>query len=418
MSRLAAKTILITFAALAASSASGIAADLGGSCCSDLEERIAELEATTARKGNRKVSLTISGWVNQAVFFWDDGVERNAYVGTNGLEQDRFRFVGEAKITPDWSAGYQLELGINGADSKTFSQNSAGTVGALNIRRASWFLKSKDLGKLVVGRDASATYHLLDNVDFTLTRNVSDAEAVGVYIANFQLRHDGDPVGANILWGNVMGGFNNRTPGQPGLRNIVAYETPTFAGFTGSAAWGEDDMWDLGLAYKNDNIRDFKVSAKIGYGQSTDPITNAAQCAVGNGDCQWWGAAAVVMHNPTGLYLYGAYSENHIDLTPAQIGADDDSTMWFIQGGIENKWISLGKTNFFVEYRHDDVGLSRSANSSDLDYWAGGVVQAIENAELTLYAQYRHFDGDITIGSTVTSLDPFDMVITGAKMNF
>ncbi|MFA5952941.1 MAG: hypothetical protein WC807_22015, partial [Hyphomicrobium sp.] len=53
------------------------AADLGGNCCADLDERIAELEATTARKGNRKVSLTISGWVNEAVFFWDDGVERH-----------------------------------------------------------------------------------------------------------------------------------------------------------------------------------------------------------------------------------------------------------------------------------------------------------------------------------------------------
>ena len=27
------------------------AADLGGNCCADLEERVAELEATTARKG-------------------------------------------------------------------------------------------------------------------------------------------------------------------------------------------------------------------------------------------------------------------------------------------------------------------------------------------------------------------------------
>ncbi len=42
---------------------SASAADLGGNCCADLEERIAELEATTARKGNRKVSLTVSGWV-------------------------------------------------------------------------------------------------------------------------------------------------------------------------------------------------------------------------------------------------------------------------------------------------------------------------------------------------------------------
>src|SRR5690349_24829139 len=83
---------------------SASAADLGGDCCADLEERIAELEATTARKGNRKVSLTISGWVNEAVFGWDDGVESNVYVGTNSLEQSRFRFVGDAKIDADWSA--------------------------------------------------------------------------------------------------------------------------------------------------------------------------------------------------------------------------------------------------------------------------------------------------------------------------
>ena len=42
------------------------AADLGGDCCADLEERVADLEATTARKGNRKVSLKISDWVNRS----------------------------------------------------------------------------------------------------------------------------------------------------------------------------------------------------------------------------------------------------------------------------------------------------------------------------------------------------------------
>ena len=63
---------------LAGSFATGAnAADLGGNCYADLEERIAELEATTARKGNRKVSLTISGWVAEQVTFWDDGVEDN-----------------------------------------------------------------------------------------------------------------------------------------------------------------------------------------------------------------------------------------------------------------------------------------------------------------------------------------------------
>jgi hypothetical protein len=85
---------ILAGAAAAAPAAAGHAAN----CCADLEERIAELEATTARKGNRKVSLEISGHVNEAVMFWDDGYESNAYVVTNDNSRSRFRFKGKAKI--------------------------------------------------------------------------------------------------------------------------------------------------------------------------------------------------------------------------------------------------------------------------------------------------------------------------------
>jgi hypothetical protein len=44
------------FAMMGASPAK--AADLGSDCCADLEERVAELEATTVRKGNKNVSVT------------------------------------------------------------------------------------------------------------------------------------------------------------------------------------------------------------------------------------------------------------------------------------------------------------------------------------------------------------------------
>ena len=73
------------------------AADLGGDCCTDLEDRIAELEATAARKGNRKVSLMISGWVNEEIALWDDGTERNAYIGTSPVQQSRFKFLARPK---------------------------------------------------------------------------------------------------------------------------------------------------------------------------------------------------------------------------------------------------------------------------------------------------------------------------------
>ncbi len=68
LKRTASRMALVAAAGVLSTSA--YAADLGGDCCADLEERVAELEATTARKGNRKVSLTISGQVNKMITHW------------------------------------------------------------------------------------------------------------------------------------------------------------------------------------------------------------------------------------------------------------------------------------------------------------------------------------------------------------
>ena len=86
------------------------AVDLGGDCCADLEERVAELEATTVRKGNKKVTVQVYGKVNEAVLFWDDGAEQNVYTVNSSYGSTRFGFKGTAKISGDWSAGYQLEV--------------------------------------------------------------------------------------------------------------------------------------------------------------------------------------------------------------------------------------------------------------------------------------------------------------------
>ena len=87
------------------------AADLGGDCCADLEERVAELEATTVRKGNKKVSVTLSGWVIKSFNWWDDGDISSAYVGDKGYDLgSRFAITGSATIAPGWSAGYNLTV--------------------------------------------------------------------------------------------------------------------------------------------------------------------------------------------------------------------------------------------------------------------------------------------------------------------
>jgi hypothetical protein len=99
------------------------AADLGGDCCADLEERIAELEATTVRKGNKKVSVTLYGQENHSILFWDHGAEKNTYIVDNNYESSRFGFKGSAKTgLGDWLAGYRLEVEPTGANSAKLNQ--------------------------------------------------------------------------------------------------------------------------------------------------------------------------------------------------------------------------------------------------------------------------------------------------------
>src|SRR5215471_9835287 len=106
---------------LTAGSAS--AADLGGNCCADLEERVAELEATTVRKGNRRVSLTLSGQVSRQLMYWNDGAQSDLYSVDNGLNSSRFRFTGNAKINPEYSAGFMFEMDVRiGARSNQVNQ--------------------------------------------------------------------------------------------------------------------------------------------------------------------------------------------------------------------------------------------------------------------------------------------------------
>ena len=137
--------------ALGAVAAPAQAADLGGNCCADLEERIAELEATSARKGNRKVSLTVSGQVNEAILWFDAGDETNVYVGTNDTARTCFRFVGEAKIDSDWKAGYLLEIGVRANRLNRVNQDTDNGAGGLDLRHSAWWVESKTFGRVWVG---------------------------------------------------------------------------------------------------------------------------------------------------------------------------------------------------------------------------------------------------------------------------
>src|SRR5215831_18123973 len=190
------------------------AADLGGDCCADLEERVAELEATTVRKGNKKVSVTISGWVVKLGTWWDDGHETNFYVGDKDTTlSSHIQISGSATIAPGWSAGYTLWLETPGnSASAGFVENqfndNAQLVGpgGINTLDSFMWIKSDRWGTTNWGRLVQATNNLALLPD--LSGTIIEANGVMFDGAGFFVRPKGTKNSNDLIqdftWGQVL----------------------------------------------------------------------------------------------------------------------------------------------------------------------------------------------------------------------
>jgi predicted porin len=432
------------------------AADLGGNCCADLEERIAELEATTARKGNRKVSLEIYGQVNEGLLFWDDGGESNVGVYTNDNARSRVGFRGKAKINGDLEAGYRIEIGIRSQNSKRFSQvdpdgsfNPADN--GLDLRDSHWFLKSKTYGQASVGLQASATDQITE-INQTQTKDFakySDIEDTGLGLLLRSARTGRlttsnpqqqtattTPGEGGVTWRRLIGDGGDQ-PGEGERRyNLVKYETPEYKGFTAQAAWGEDDFWDVALRYTGEHAG-FKIVTGVGYGEQTDgfyldtkTVCSGREPVVSpstDQKCKQFGGSFSIIHDSTGLFLNGGagvkFDDEYFDAPGAPLenaNAQEEQYFWALQGGVERKFNEFGKTTVYGEYYDYDGGNGRRRISADgdalivgagylnpntnADIWSSqvnmygfGIAQGIDKAALTLYLSYRHVEADVKL---------------------
>jgi predicted porin len=402
------------------------AADLEGDCCADLEERIAELEATTARKGNRKVSLEIYGQVNQGLLFWDDGGESNVGVYTNDNARTRIGFRGKAKIDADWEAGYRIEIGIRTANSKRFTQDDPLGETGLDLRDSHWYVKNKNLGNVAVGLQGTSTDQITE-INLTQTKDFAkyaDVEDTGLGLL-LRSSVNGGLTGSGISFRRLIGDGGDQ-PGEGERRfSAVKYTSPEFAGFFASATWGADDYWDVALNYEG-SFAGLKVAAGVGYGEISDGKKTQTVCATSgkagpshDTDCHQFGGSVSAIHEETGLFVNAGAGIKTDDLIAettrfAGTGVDDDQTFWSIQAGIEKKFTPLGKTTVYGEYYSYEGGANgnRTVAAGDalnpgagswavwntaVDVWGAGIAQGFDAAALVLYLSYRHVEGDLTL---------------------
>lgn len=408
-----------------------LAADLGGDCCADLEERVAELEATTARKGNRKVSLTIYGQLTNAVMFWDarrgpgntgkatpivgPWSENNTYVVDPQTSGSRFGFKGAAAINSEWSAGYQFEFQWQNADIQKVRKDNDEGPDLPEFRQAHWWMKSARLGKVRVGLADTANSGIAE-IDVSIT-SIADGMS-------------SSQAGAGIIRNDIGG------PGSGNFeynrQNIVRYDTPTFGGFYASTSYGEDDLWDVAFRYAGEHMG-FKMAGGIAYGRRND-------CGYGMADggyatscgfrvgfaggqpeeatIETLNGSVSALHVGTGLFFTGAAGERQAEDTVScnnkehNGGNCENDWFYMVKAGVQRKYFALGKTAVFGIAGEQHNGIDQAWQG-----WGLGAVQQIDAAAMDLYISYRSYDVDTGYGIDKADGD-FDTVVAGGRIKF
>lgn len=429
---------LALVAAAGVLSTGAMAADLGGDCCADLEERVAELEATTARKGNRRMSLQVYGWVNKTIMHWTAPTVTTAspaaggapvgaknsgtYLGIDNTNAGtRFGFRGDAKVSPSVKAGYSILLDISsGARSATVTRSNedaaadnGGADHTIRMRDANLWLESSSVGRLTLGRlTGSGAVGLIDLGGIGNVAPATILSGNGIAFAN------------GVSTAQYMDGGADYGVRKDGLR----YDSPVFAGFTVSASIGETltaspvasavhgRVYGVSLRYAGE-FSGVRVAAGVGYERVQDETVGSPAGA--NAQGTHLGGALSLVHTPTGLFLQGNYLKMEREYVA---GVELEGKSYNIQAGIGQNWFGLGKTSLYGEYGKytNDAALFRSANfnstaaESQLTMWGLGVTQDIDAAAMQLYAGYRNLSAKET-GAAPGNIGLF---MAGARVNF
>ena len=138
--------------------------------------------------------------------------------------------------------------------------------------------------------------------------------------------------------------------------NNVRYDSPTFAGFSVSASWGEDDFWDVAARYAGE-FNGFKLAAAAAYSEATDDhtIDSVPQPAVvlrRSPVPQFFQVGAYVEHVPTGVFLYGAYGR--LESIDGATDGDELNRFCYVKAGLRERWTPLGHTVLYGEYKDSE----------------------------------------------------------------
>jgi hypothetical protein len=320
----------------------------------------AEYENTSGGK------VTFYGQINPAIVSVDDGVNSETNLGDSSKSGSRLGF----RIVQPMEAGtlkFNFETALGLGSTSAFGQGTSPDNidwDRTDIRKIDVSFASNTFGTISLGQGSMATDGVAFN-DGTGTGLVSDA-AIGDFAGGFQFTTTGGAL-SGIEIGDAFGTFDG------GRKGRVRYDSPSFNGFTISAAYGteilksgnDDDFYDIAVRHKGE-FGDFEVNSALGmsWTESGGTTTDAVLASVGVSHASGFSAALASGDQDGGAnYVY------------AKLGYSADL-------------ISAGTTYFSIDlFEGDDFNTAGSESSS----WGVGVVQKLNKYNTELYAGYREY---------------------------
>ena len=193
------------------------------------------------------VDFGISGQINRAMMYVDDGSTGKWFFVDNDNSSSRFRFTGSNEFENAWKVGivWEVEMQSNPSnkvnmDTQDRSNTDLGDV-TFTERKLEFWVGQK-FGKAWLGQGDTAS-NGTSEVDLSGT----SVSAYSDYLVGsaFVFQDNGQGIGVTV------GGSRSNFDGLS-RRDRLRYDTPTFAGFYGSASVMSESRWDAALRYSGD----------------------------------------------------------------------------------------------------------------------------------------------------------------------
>ncbi len=281
----------------------------------ELEKQQAAAQAVPAQpssapaivSGNRNVRVSLSGHVNRALLFVDDGDKTEVHHVDNDASSTRLRLIGETDTSESTTVGAAIEVQFESNSSASVDQTTDGGDASpdnFTQRRLEVYVQDENWGRVWLGQG------------WTASEGTSEVDLSGTDLAGYS---DTSVIAGGMIFRDSMGALSGPTIGSVfknfdglGRDDRIRYDTPVFAGFKLSASLTQGDGVDAALRYSAD-YDGTKVAAALAY---VDPETSVED--------QINGSFSVLFSN--GFNLTFAAGTQDID-------AGEDPTFYYAKAG-------------------------------------------------------------------------------------